>query len=281
MAATDLKENGKKKSVFTKKNIIITISLVAILILVIVSVRVSLGNIAEEFEGEKITKAKTVLGQLSVIPIQKSDTEKLKGYNEDFNKNTDWKDNELILSNLCDFATLLLKYYNEKPDDTESKEYLKFANNVIKKIDSKIFKPKNYSIIAKSRNYSLFCSLTRLLNTFEYFADDSYRDTKIICHNQILHMIPDFNKLHLDGVTDSNIGGYLKGCESIYTITARLLTNAISNRDLYNVDVKNRGVIKVLKEQFAVLSNDAEKKNNFNLYPYYYNMYEIFSSGQS
>lgn len=279
MAASDSKENGKKGSVFTTTSIVTGISLIAILILVIVSVSVTLSNNAEEFEGEKIQKAKTVLGQLSVSPIQDSDTEKLKKYNSDFDKNTDWKD-DLELIQLCDFATLLLKYYNEKPDDTKSKEYVQFANSVIKKIDSKIFKSKDYSIIAKSGNYNLFCSLTKLLNTFEYFTDDSYHDTKTICHNQILHMIPEFNKLYLQGVAESNIAGYLKDCESIYTITARLLTNAISDRDLYNYDVKNRVAIKVLKEQFAVLSDDAEKRNKFNSYPYYYNMYEIFSSGE-
>ncbi|XP_044578079.1 uncharacterized protein LOC123260795 [Cotesia glomerata] len=281
MADNEVKENAKRGSIFTKRRVITAIFLVVILIVVIVWVIVSLSNKAEEFEVKKIAKAKTIIGQLSLTTIQDSDKAQFTNYNNDFDKNTDWKDNESTLSKLCDFATLLLKYYNEKPDDKESKEYLKFANDVIKKIDSKIFKPKNYSIIAKSGNYDLFCSLTKLLNTFEYLADDSYSDTKIICHNQILHMVPEFNKLYLQGVPESNISGYLKDCESIYTITARLLTNAISDKDLYNYDVENREAIKVLKEQFAVLSNDAEKKSNFNFYPYYYNMYEIFRSGKS
>ncbi|CAD6221884.1 GSCOCT00014046001.2-RA-CDS [Cotesia congregata] len=226
----------------------------------------------------KISYVKNKLGYLAVTNISKTDEDKFNSFQADFSTSTDWHDNPSELINLCNFATLLIKYYNLKPDDKTSKEYLKLANDILKKLNERIFKPKDYSTLVKSNSCELLSTLLILLNTFDYLADETYQSTKTICHKQILEMVPEFNKIRLGGVPESNLNRFYKDYNVIYTITARLLTNIKHNRSVYQYDVEQKEVIQILKTQFDYLSKTPEEKNKFHLYEVYYSVYQILSN---
>lgn len=234
-------------------------------------------NSIEKSFNAKILLVKNRLGYLAVSNISEFDEKKFHSFQANFSTSTDWNDNPAELINLCNFATLLIRYYNSKPDYKQSKDYLQLVNGILKKLNERIFKPKNYLILVKSNSCELLSTLLILLNTFSYLADESYQSTKTMCHNQILEMVPEFNKLYLEGIPESDLNKFYKDHNVIYTITARLLTNIKYDRSLYLYDVEKKNVIQTLKTQFDYLSKTPEAKNNFYHYGFYYSIYQILN----
>ncbi|KAG6558317.1 putative envelope protein ODV-E66-16 [Microplitis demolitor] len=223
-------------------------------------------------QSKNIQIIKLELNKLESLTPRTDDSEKVDKYiaNHDnflVEANLDWgSDDSDKFVLLCDFATRMLKYYNGKP---ESKKYLDIANFIILKINDRVFKT-SYTVITKDTSYKTLIYLTRLLNTFEYLAKDIYPVTKNICHNQILYLMPEYNKVY----QDTSVSAHLKNEQVIYTIIPRLLTNMKSDKTLYNYDVNKQKVLEELKTQFNVLKKSPEKASNFILMDYHLGIYE-------
>ncbi|XP_057331989.1 uncharacterized protein LOC130671888 [Microplitis mediator] len=214
-----------------------------------------------------IVQAKTVkileleLNKQTSLTLRDEDAKKVAKYKDDHNEDfldqaeLNWGDDSDKFVQLCKFATRMLKFYDAtKP---ESKKYLEIANFIILKINERVFK-KDYTVITKDTTYETLIHLTRLLNTFEYLADDTYRDTKDICHKQILYLMPEYNRVYQE---TSPATAYVKNEQIIYTIIPRLLTNLKFNKSLYNYDVIKEKVLEKLKQQvdFIKLPENAGK----------------------
>ncbi|KAG6558316.1 putative envelope protein ODV-E66-15 [Microplitis demolitor] len=187
---------------------------------------------------------------------------------EDLSK---WDSNSADFMLLCSYATRFLILYNT---DRAQEVYLTIAADVIHKLNDNIFQPKNYKIIqtnAGLTDFKVFIELTRLLNTFQYLADDTFVNIKDICREQILYLIPKYNKLYNDELTEDE--------KTIYTIIPRLLTTyLISDKKLWNKDVGINKVFTKLKEKFNILQTSQAELKTFILYEYHNALYKILKS---
>ncbi|CAD6221897.1 GSCOCT00005230001.2-RA-CDS [Cotesia congregata] len=219
-------------------------------------------------------KLKDILGKLCEGQLKISDTDfkRIKIFERDrriylTKSSLEWKDNSGIFSEVCNFAVRLLIFYHHNP---AVGIYMTVANDIVRKINDLVLQPHNYNIIRNSQgtNWIVFVNLLRLLNTFEYLADEDFLISKKICHEQILELVPGCTKLYLEeSVRDE---------KAIYSTTARLLTNFLFNKELYKADIENNKALKILKDNFDILEKSKDKK--FVCYDTYKSLYNVFRS---
>ncbi|XP_057331988.1 uncharacterized protein LOC130671887 [Microplitis mediator] len=262
--------------------ILVTTTIVSILVIFLYRTTIALqfNKSNQNFES-KLIKIESLINKLVSSTLSTEDSEKVKNYKDHYDNyltesGLDWGDDnfdKFIL--LCDFATRMVKFYKDNINGKlESKIYLEIANDIIHKINKRVFE-KGYTVITKDTSHRTLIHLTRLLITFEYLAGDSYPDTKDICHKQILYLMPDYNKIYQGSSLAATV--YLKNEQVIYTIIPRLLTNMRSDKALYNIDVKNQNVLQELKKQFDILEKSPEK-SDIILKDYHFEMYKALTS---
>ncbi|XP_057331990.1 uncharacterized protein LOC130671889 [Microplitis mediator] len=184
---------------------------------------------------------------------------------------SNWNNNSTVFASLCSYATRFLILYN---NDHAQEVYLTIAADIIHKLNDNVFQPKVYKILQTNTgltDYKALLELTRLLNTFQYVADDTFVNIKDVCRKQILYLIPEYNKLY----TDES----MKDEKAIYTIIPRLLTTyLISDKKLWKKDVETNKVFTKLNDKFSILKTSQAKLNSFILYKYHYALYKILES---
>ncbi|KAG6558315.1 putative envelope protein ODV-E66-14 [Microplitis demolitor] len=172
---------------------------------------------------------------------------------------------------LCDFAVRILIIYHK---NRESKIYIQLVDDIIKKLNEQIFSKNKYDVLKSGGdvNIKALVHLMRLLNTFEYVADNEYNASKKICHDNIIKIIPETNKVGMGVEVSYNDE------KAIYTIIPRLLTYyLIPDKKEYNKDANLKNGLVNLKSQFNVLNTTPEKRQDFLLYDYHYSLYKTFS----
>ncbi|CAD6221898.1 GSCOCT00005231001.2-RA-CDS [Cotesia congregata] len=182
-----------------------------------------------------------------------------------------WNNDVDKFISVCDFATRILKVYNNYRNEDI---YLLLVTDIINKIHQLVFKERKNEILKKENDYQAIVYLARLFNTFEYIADDKYKTTKSICHDLIIDLLPEFNYIRILGIwfNTENI---------IYTIIPRLLTHYLEpDKKNFIYDVKENKALTILEEKFSEIHSFADKREKIYLYDYHYVIYQIFKEKQ-
>lgn len=220
----------------------------------------------------KVTKHEKLFRELASTRITAQDlqiVERFKADRENYFviENLAWKDDVDKFITVCDFATRILKVYNNYRNDDI---YLLLVTDIINRINQLVFTERKNEVLKKENDYKAVVYLARLFNTFEYIADDKYKTTKSICHDLIIDLLPDYNYVRILGIwfNTENI---------IYTIIPRLLTHYLEpDKKKFIYDVKENKALEILEQKFSEIHSFADKRKNIYLYDYHYDIYKIF-----
>ncbi|XP_057330771.1 uncharacterized protein LOC130671089 [Microplitis mediator] len=243
---------------------------VIIIVLLVILYKIYLDNLVTKDDNK-------VLVELLNPKISDEDYKIVQDFETDkaeyLNKATlDFTDPDKFVS-LCDFAVRILLIYNK---NRESKVYIQLVDDIITKLNTQILSTKNYIVLKSGHekvNFKTLVHLMRLLNTFEYVANNEYEASKKICQDKIIEILPETNKVKLDEFEriypDQN---------AIYTIIPRLLTyRLMSDKKEYHKDIDRMKVLDSLKKQLNANAS-PEKRKDIYLYDYHYSLYKSFSN---
>ncbi|KAH0549047.1 hypothetical protein KQX54_005365 [Cotesia glomerata] len=197
----------------------------------------------------EVSKHEKLLKELGSTRITAQDlkiVERFKTDRENYfvTENLVWNNDVDKFISVCDFATRILKVYNNYRNDDI---YLLLVTDIINKINQLVFTERKKDILKKENDYQAIVYLARLFNTFEYIADDKI------------------------------LGIWFNEENMIYTIIPRLLTYYLEpDKKNFIYDIKENKALTILEQKFSKIHSFADNRKKIYLYDYHYDIYQIF-----
>lgn len=158
----------------------------------------------------------------------------------------------------CDCGVKKLQIYRIN----KHKADLDIATDIIYHIDDKILIHFNDNRAKYQSHYFNFAiSLTRLLSSYEFLADDSFMDNKLICHEVINKLTDVFNNELYS--TDDWIS--LNPKKIVYLNIPRLLTNYLYDLNKFKEFIDN-GILDLIRKSFSLVNDRQYKYFYLNLF---------------